>query len=291
MPGADEEALTERICSAAEALKRRELEASQEKHRIEETFNEAKAFSNLNAPFAELDQLSYLTLRVGRLDPKRQIEMKENLADRAVVIPLGAGKDGEAGDRILAATSRKGRFALDSELKKFSFEPINIPEGFQGIPSELIQGLEERLKKIDQTLEEIKSAKAGIKEESGGILRKLAASWLMASIAEQLKAKLTSTESIYLLSGWTPQDAVSELAAELAKLSGGRVAIRSYNPDELAGVREGKEKIPVSLKHGAFVKGFEGVVFSYGAPPYGAIDPTPFVAFFFTILFGIMFGD
>ncbi|MDR0444647.1 MAG: V-type ATP synthase subunit I, partial [Treponema sp.] len=44
-------------------------------------------------------------------------------------------------------------------------------------------------------------------------------------------------------------------------------------------------------KHGTFVKGFEGIVFSYGAPSYGAIDPTPMVAFFFTLLFGIMFGD
>ncbi|MBR0155406.1 MAG: ATPase, partial [Treponema sp.] len=29
----------------------------------------------------------------------------------------------------------------------------------------------------------------------------------------------------------------------------------------------------------------------YGSPVYGTIDPTPFVALFFTILFGIMFGD
>jgi len=56
-------------------------------------------------------------------------------------------------------------------------------------------------------------------------------------------------------------------------------------------VVNGSEKVPVSMKHGAFVKGFEGVVFSYGAPLYGTIDPTPLVAFFFTILFGIMFGD
>jgi V/A-type H+-transporting ATPase subunit I len=54
---------------------------------------------------------------------------------------------------------------------------------------------------------------------------------------------------------------------------------------------EGREKVPVSLKHGAFVRGFEPVVFSYGAPLYGTLDPTPFVAFFFSILFGIMFGD
>jgi V/A-type H+-transporting ATPase subunit I len=33
------------------------------------------------------------------------------------------------------------------------------------------------------------------------------------------------------------------------------------------------------------------MVFSYGAPLYGTIDPTPLVAVFFTLLFGIMFGD
>jgi V/A-type H+-transporting ATPase subunit I len=49
--------------------------------------------------------------------------------------------------------------------------------------------------------------------------------------------------------------------------------------------------VPVSLEHGAFVKGFEGLVFSYGAPLYGTIDPTFLVAVFFTLLFGIMFGD
>jgi V/A-type H+-transporting ATPase subunit I len=81
------------------------------------------------------------------------------------------------------------------------------------------------------------------------------------------------------------------LVADLEKQAGGRVAVRAFDPQEIPEVRLGKEKVPVSLDHGAFVKGFEGVVFSYGAPLYGTIDPTPLVAFFFTILFGIMFGD
>ena len=33
------------------------------------------------------------------------------------------------------------------------------------------------------------------------------------------------------------------------------------------------------------------MIFSYGSPLYGTVDPTPFVAIFFTVLFGIMFGD
>ncbi|MDR0878801.1 MAG: V-type ATP synthase subunit I [Treponema sp.] len=291
LPGETEKKLTEKICSAVSLLGTRESEAIQERRKIDETLTEAKAFANLNAPFTDLDQLSYLTLRVGRLDPKMQAEMRENLADRAVIISLGEGKDGGPGDRILAAASRKGRFALDSELKKMSFVPIAIPEGYQGIPAELLASLEARLKNMEDELTAVRQDKEKLRDQCGKDLRELTASYLMAAIVEQLKEKLVATKSIYLLSGWVPQDAVSGIAGDLGRLTGGRVAIRTYNPEELPEVREGREKVPVSLKHGAFVQGFEGVVFSYGAPLYGTIDPTPFVAIFFTILFGIMFGD
>jgi V/A-type H+-transporting ATPase subunit I len=291
LPGEAEEILSEKICSAASLLSSREEEAVREKRKIEETLNEAKAFANLNAPFTDLDQLSYLTLRVGHLDPKTLSGLRENLSDRAVIIPLGEGNDGGKDDRILAAASRKGRFALDSELKKLSFVPIAIPEGYQGVPAELLAGLEARLKNMEDQLASVRNEKESFKVQFGTTLKGLAASYLMASIVEQLKEKLVATKSIYLLSGWVPQDAVFGIAGDLGKLTGGRAAIRIYNPEELSGVREGREKVPVSLKHGSFVKGFEGVVVSYGSPLYGSIDPTPFVAVFFTILFGIMFGD
>ncbi|MDR3139806.1 MAG: V-type ATP synthase subunit I, partial [Treponema sp.] len=217
--------------------------------------------------------------------------IREHLADRAVIIPLGPGKDGEAGERVLAAASRKGRFALDSELKKLSFMPIAIPEGYQGVPAELLTGLASRLEEVETELNKISGEKAQLRAQYGPNLKSLTASYLMASMVEELKGRLITTKSIYLLSGWVPADAIGGLVADLEKLTAGRMAIRAFNPDEVAEVKEGREKVPVSLRHGSFVRGFEGVVFSYGAPLYGTIDPTPFVAFFFTILFGLMFGD
>ena len=71
----------------------------------------------------------------------------------------------------------------------------------------------------------------------------------------------------------------------------GRIAIREFQPGEVPSVVSGHVKVPVQLKHGSLVGAFERMIFSYGSPIYGAIDPTPFVALFFTILFGIMFGD
>ncbi|MDR1374733.1 MAG: V-type ATP synthase subunit I, partial [Treponema sp.] len=230
-------------------------------------------------------QLSYLTLRVGRLDLKKQTDIQETLADRAVLVPLGDG------DRMLAAASRKGRFALDSELKKQGFVPITIPEGYKGVPAELLSGLENRLKGAADALEKTRGDKELLRNEYNPTLRSLTASYLMADMVERLKSGLSATKNVYILSGWVPADQVVALVAELEKITENRVAVRAFNPEEVADIREGKAKVPVSLEHGSFVKGFERVVFSYGAPLYGTIDPTPFVAFFFTILFGIMFGD
>jgi V/A-type H+-transporting ATPase subunit I len=287
LPTEAEEALCEKLCSAVNSLKEKEIAVRQEKQRVEEAYNEARAFSNLNAPFADLDQLSFITMRVGRLDPKVQVELKEKLGERAVIIPLG----GEGNDRVLAASSRKGRFALDSELKRCSFKPIAIPEGYQGVPAELLEGLEGRLKNTEKELEEIANEKNRMKDESQAALYRLGSILLMALAAEDMKSRLVSTSSVYLLSGWIPADMINQTAADLSKTTNGRTAIRIYVPDEIPEVKDGSEKVPVSMKHGKFVKGFEGVVFSYGAPLYGTIDPTPLVAIFFTLLFGIMFGD
>jgi V/A-type H+-transporting ATPase subunit I len=48
---------------------------------------------------------------------------------------------------------------------------------------------------------------------------------------------------------------------------------------------------PVKLKNNEFFKPFEFIIRMFGIPKYGDIDPTPFTAVAFLILFGIAFGD
>jgi V/A-type H+-transporting ATPase subunit I len=144
---------------------------------------------------------------------------------------------------------------------------------------------------MDRELEDLGGRKKALGEEYAPMLIRLAGSCIMAEAVEELKGKLRGTKNVYILSGWVPAEEVAALLRELETMTEGRVAVRSFNPEELPRIRSGAEKVPVSLNHGTFVRGFERVVFSYGAPLYGTIDPTPFVAFFFTLLFGIMFGD
>ncbi|MHC6203582.1 V-type ATP synthase subunit I [Breznakiellaceae bacterium SP9] len=297
-PQETQESLLTTICTRVEALHEEEQRQIQEGQQAQEALFEAQAFSNLNVPFSDLDQLSYLTLRVGRLESHAQSTIVENLAKRVVFIPLDqdtVSKDGqnvkETTPRVLALTSRKGRFALDSELKRSGFEPITIPKDFKGIPQDLLQGLQVQLSAVEAKLKETAAQKAVLQDEYRASLLALNSSYLMAALAAQLKQNLIATQTSYLLRGWVPADLLGAVVKDLTQLTDGRLAVHSFNPDELPAIRSGEKKVPVSLSHGAFVRGFEGLVFSYGTPLYGTIDPTPFVAVFFTILFGIMFGD
>ncbi|MDR2211557.1 MAG: V-type ATP synthase subunit I [Spirochaetaceae bacterium] len=285
LPQAADDRLTDTLASAILGLSAKEKEQQEEKKKLTETLTEARAFSKLNAPFSELEQLSYLTLRVGRLDPRRREELREDLADRAVIISL------DDTGRILAAASRKGRFALDSVLKKSSFTPIEIPKEYTGIPEGLLDSLAEQIAGIEKELADVAQTKRAFEEEYGPSLKKLTESYLMALTVEELKGQLRGTENVFVIKGWVPAEDVTALVEELDRRTEGRIAIRAYNPEEVEDINEGRKKVPVSLKHGTFVRGFESIVFSYGAPLYGTLDPTLFVAFFFTLLFGIMFGD
>jgi len=108
LPSESDEQLLQELGTRIDTLRSRELEKTQQRRTLEETLHEARAFANLKAPFSNLDQLSYLTLRIGRLDPQGQDAASRSLGERAVIIPLGDG------NRVVAAASKKGRFAASN---------------------------------------------------------------------------------------------------------------------------------------------------------------------------------
>ncbi|MBY9002805.1 MAG: hypothetical protein KGD73_02430 [Candidatus Lokiarchaeota archaeon] len=61
----------------------------------------------------------------------------------------------------------------------------------------------------------------------------------------------------------------------------------SKNPKE----NDFREAAPTVMKNSFFIRPFESLTKMYGVPSYSEIDPTPFLAITFPLLFGLMFGD
>lgn len=286
LPTQEDFAEAERIIGSLDALTKSDREERDNFKRLEDAYGEAASFSNLKQSYSELEHLSFLSLRVGKIDPSVFEELKFAVGSRAILVPLGDDKS-----RILAASSKKGRFALDTELKRYGFVQMEIPKDFKGIPDDVLASLKDEKDASEKRLEELRVERENWTDTHREQLLNLLASFSLGAQLRDTEAQLESTQLVYRLTGWIPYSESMEIMKRLAAITEDRISIRQYRPDEVPGVVAGHEKVPVILSHGRFVSAFQRMIFSYGSPVYGTIDPTPFVAVFFTILFGIMFGD
>ncbi len=276
----------EKIIASVDALHERELALGGELKRINETYNETLAFANLKVPASQLESLTFLTLRIGKIDPANFGLIKNSLGDKAIVTKLG-----EDGSRILVACAKKMRFFVDGELDKVGFVKVEMPKDFTGVPEDALQKLKEEKENKERELADVEAERKNLALTHQDILYRLLQSYSMGAQLTAVQNRLESTQFVYRITGWIPAYLVHDLMKKVDTLTEGRTAIRDFMPSEVASVVSGQEKVPVRLKHGKVIQNFERMIFSYGSPLYGTIDPTPFVALFFTILFGIMFGD
>jgi V/A-type H+-transporting ATPase subunit I len=118
------------VIAAYTQLKTRFAEATDEFAKVSDAYKEALAFSNLQVSYSELEHLSFLSLRIGRIPEDKFEDLKDRLEGSAVVIRLGNDSS-----HILVASSKKGRFALDAELKSHNFVELEVTKtdpGFAG---------------------------------------------------------------------------------------------------------------------------------------------------------------
>lgn len=285
-PSEYDRVLCQKFLYTVEQLQNKELEAGNEKKKAEDAYKEALSFANLKVAYSELEHLSFLSVRVGQIEPSLFDELVFAVGTHGVVVPLGEDKS-----RILVATSKNSRIALDTELERFGFINMEIPSNFEGVPDEVLEGLKKHVEDSTNLFNDIEEEKHNMALTHAEFLKKFLGQFAISSQIKNLENCLESTDLVYRLTGWIPEMDCHTMMTELDKISEGRIAIRVFEPQEVPAVKSGQEKVPVKLHHGKFVSAFERMIFSYGSPSYGTIDPTPFVAFFFTLLFGIMFGD
>lgn len=282
---ADFESAT-KIIDSVEDIHKKELTAADEEKRAVSAYKEALAFANLKVSYSDLESLSFLTLRIGKIDPEKIDDLRARLGSRGIIVKLG-----DDDSRILAASSKKARFALDGELKEAGFTELQVPKDFKGIPDEVLLTLERNKTEAAAALKEIQTERRNFSETHKDELYRLLQIYSIGSQIYSVENSLESTEFVYRITGWIPAFLIRKVMKDLDELTQSRAGIREFLPTEVPSVISGQEKVPVQVKHGKIVSNFERMIFSYGSPLYGTIDPTPFVALFFTVLFGIMFGD
>ncbi|MDF0642491.1 MAG: V-type ATPase 116kDa subunit family protein [Nitrospira sp.] len=105
---------------------------------------------------------------------------------------------------------------------------------------------------------------------------------------ERIEASLYfyQTEMATLIYGWVPCRMLTGLRLRIGDEFGGKVVLEEcpVAPQEWA-------VVPVALRNPAFLQPFETLTRVVSLPRYGSIDPTPYVATFFPLFYGVILGD
>jgi V/A-type H+-transporting ATPase subunit I len=99
-------------------------------------------------------------------------------------------------------------------------------------------------------------------------------------------AECGQTRHAFALYGWLPKEGRPVLRARLTHAFGDDVTRLEH---EIPMAEHGL--VPVVLRNRPFLSPFEILLSLVPAPRYGSIDPTPYLAVFFPLLFGLMLGD
>ncbi len=105
---------------------------------------------------------------------------------------------------------------------------------------------------------------------------------------EQIEAAASfyQTELATIIYGWVPSRALGALRGRLEQEFGGRVVL-----EECPVHRAEWGTVPVVLNNPLWLKPFESLTRLIALPRYGSIDPTPYLAVFFPLFYGMILGD
>ena len=86
------------------------------------------------------------------------------------------------------------------------------------------------------------------------------------------------------MAGFVPTREVEKFREHMSTVSDIVIEEKKYFVDD-------RMKPPTKLRNNWLFRPFEMFVNMYGLPSYTGIDPTPYVAITYMLIFGIMFGD
>ncbi len=179
---------------------------------------------------------------------------------------------------VFAVAHESAAQEMEEALRSIGF--ARPPELSKRSPKESMAILDERIEKAQAQIEENEE---GIKHYAyrRDLFAQMLDYYTMRHEKYEMLGRLACTRHTFILEGWVPKKAYERLKNEIEPFG-------AY-VEEIEQTK--KETAPTAIKNGVITEGGETVVQMYSMPSKKDIDPTPLLAFFYYLLFGLMLGD
>ena len=174
---------------------------------------------------------------------------------------------------------REDEEELAAILRQEGFNPV----AFEGLSGTAQSCLEESEKRLETVKKDIASSEDEMRKLSDRTeeLKFYYDGLVIERDKQKILSNLLKTKSAFYFDGWITKSSEEEVKAVLDKYG-------CYY--EISEPEKGEE-FPILLKENALTEPFEAITDLYSTPSVNDIDPTPFLAPFYFIFFGLMLSD
>lgn len=236
----------------------------------------------LDAPFEDLKTLNSTTFIMGSFPKAFKETFREKFESEIPYSYLEIISEVKEAVNVIAIVYKGYEDKTKEILKLYNFSNINLK--YDGIPAEVVNEYKARLEEISKEEQrvnvEIKDDCQYL-EDFKIVSEYLSNKHIKASACENF----LKTESVVAIEGWVPTALSSELEAAIKAITKENFYL------ELEDATSEHNDVPILLKNNSIVAPFELIISMYSLPEYSEIDPTPVMAPFYMLFFGMMMAD
>lgn len=280
---ADFQAYADTFASAvAEKIKARQA-VEQKIQALDSEMKRVGHFAGLDIDLDELRRCRFVKIRFGSI-PEGSFEQLSEYTHNPYVAFFPATKDDTHYWGMYCAPAEK----IDEVDKVFSslfFEQVSLDD-LSGTVESVIKTIGEKRGLLVGQTEDINAQIDAYWQREKSSFKNLYAWLAYQSACFGIRRYAARYGENFILTGWIAADRETSITKRLDRMETVRYAF-----DDAADPEVLLHAPPVKLKNRALVRPYEFYVEVYGVPSYTEMDPTAFLAFTYTLLFGIMFAD
>lgn len=189
---------------------------------------------------------------------------------------------------VVVAFRRQEGERVRPVLSRAGVSELRLPARFtQAQPAETIAMMERRKTEIPSEIQRLDAELSATARAERP--RLLAVQAVLRDRLAQMKVvpELAQSRYTFILHGWAPSRAVSEVRGVLRTRFGAEVLVY----DAPADPQHDPERVPVLLDNRPFIRPFQRLLALFQPPRYGTWDPSPVMAITFPIFVGLVIGD
>ncbi len=176
---------------------------------------------------------------------------------------------------------------IEAMMSAARVEEVRVPPSYRGESvAQALPDMRHRLELIPGELSRLRSELEGLVSAEGGELHLARVALNDRLVAEQAMQLPRATPHAFVVEGWLPDRDRDSLQRHVSERFGDDIVVEFLETEEWEDT-----SAPVVLSNPGLFRPFETIVRFLPLPRYGSIDPTPFVAFFFPVFFGLILGD